>query len=66
VAGIDPLIKLLLAIVVGDHSLMYTQLLIHAIVLILAPGVVPLFLSDQLAHYATALLPNHIVNPCPN
>lgn len=55
-AGIDPNSKLLLATVVGDRSLSYAQLLIHAIMLTLAPGVVPLFLSDQLAHYATALL----------
>jgi hypothetical protein len=52
----DPLSKLWLASVVGDRSLPYAQLLIHAVVLTLAPGVLPLFLSDQLAHYATALL----------
>ena len=55
-AGIDPVSKLLLATVVGDRSLVPAQLLIHAIGLTLAPGVVPLFLSDQLVHYATALL----------
>jgi IS1 family transposase len=55
-AGIDPDSKLLLATVVGGRSLAYAQLLIHAIVLVLAPGVVPLFLSDQLAHYRTAIL----------
>jgi IS1 family transposase len=55
-AAIDPISKLLLGTVVGDRSLVYAQLLIHAVVLTLAPGVVPLFLSDQLAHYATALL----------
>jgi IS1 family transposase len=55
-AAIDPCSKLLLATVVGDRNLVTAQLLIHAVVLVLAPGVVPLFLSDQLAHYATALL----------
>lgn len=55
-AGSNPDSKLLLATVVGDRTLKYAQLLIHAITLILAPGVVPLFLSDGLAHYATALL----------
>lgn len=55
-AGIDPESKLLLATVVGGRSLMYAQLLIHAIMLILAPGIVPLFLSDQLTHYTTAIL----------
>jgi len=55
-AAIDPLSKLLLAVVVGDRSLITAQLLVHAIVQVLAPGVVPLFVSDQLAHYAMALL----------
>jgi IS1 family transposase len=54
--GIDPTSKLLLATVVGGRTLVYAQLLIHAIMLTLAPGVVPLFLSDQLVHYTTALL----------
>ena len=55
-AGIDPVSKLLLATVVGGRRLKYAQLLIHAIVWTLAPGVIPLFLSDQLPHYATAIL----------
>lgn len=55
-AAIDPVSKLLLATLVGDRSLASAQQLIHAVVLTLAPGVMPLFLSDQLAHYATALL----------
>jgi IS1 family transposase len=55
-AAIDPVSKLLLATVVGDRSLVSAQLLIHRVVLTFAPGVVPLFLSDQLVHYATALL----------
>jgi IS1 family transposase/transposase-like protein len=55
-AAIDPVSKLLVATIVGDRSLVSAQRLIHAVVLTLAPGVVPLFLSDQLVHYATALL----------
>jgi IS1 family transposase len=55
-AGIDPTSKLLLSTVVGGRTLVYAQMLIHAIMLTLAPGVVPLFLSDQLVHYTTAIL----------
>jgi IS1 family transposase len=55
-AAIDPVSKLLVATLVGDRSLASAQRLIHAVVLSLAPGVVPLFLSDQLVHYATALV----------
>ena len=55
-AGIDADSKLLLATVVGNRKLMYAQLLIHAIASALATGVVPLFLSDQLRHYTTAIL----------
>jgi IS1 family transposase len=52
----DPLSKLLLAIEVGDRSLDMAQQLVHAVVDVLAPGVVPLFLTDQLAAYGKALL----------
>jgi IS1 family transposase/transposase-like protein len=55
-AGVDPVSKLLLATVVGDRSLATAQLLIHAIAVLLAPGCIPLFSSDQWAPYATALL----------
>jgi len=55
-AAIDPVSKLLLAVVVGDRSLATAQILIHFVVQVLAPGVVPLFVSDQLMPYATALL----------
>lgn len=52
----DPASKLLLAFVVGDRSLSMAQLLIHAVVQVLAPDCVPLFTTDQWAPYATALL----------
>lgn len=55
-AAIDPLNKLLLAVVVGDRSLATAQMLVHAVVQVLATGGVPLFVSDRLAHYAVALL----------
>jgi IS1 family transposase/transposase-like protein len=54
--GIDPVSKLWLASVVGDRSKACAQLLIHAIYLLLAPGCLPLFVSDQWAAYASALL----------
>lgn len=55
-AAIDPVSKLFLATVVGERSLASAQSLIHAVVSTLATGIVPLFLSDQLAHYASALV----------
>jgi IS1 family transposase len=54
-AAIDPVAKLLLAVVVGDRSLATAQMLVHLVAQVLAPGVVPLFVSDQLRHYATSL-----------
>ncbi|MHA2313621.1 MAG: hypothetical protein ACXADF_19275 [Candidatus Thorarchaeota archaeon] len=54
--ALDPVSKLFLAFVVGDRSLPTAQLLIHAVVQVLALGCVPLFMSDQWAPYATALL----------
>jgi len=51
-----PVSKLMLTFVVSDRSLVCAQLLIHAIVCLLAPGCMPLFLSDQWSSYATALL----------
>jgi IS1 family transposase len=54
--ALDPVSKLFVAFVVGDRSLSTAQLLIHAVVQVLALGCVPLFMSDQWASYATALL----------
>jgi hypothetical protein len=48
--------KLLLAVVVGDRGLGMAQQLVHAVVNVLAPGVVPMFLTDQLAAYSKAVL----------
>lgn len=55
-AGIDPTSKLLLACVVGGRSVETAQLLIHLIAALLASDCIPLFMSDQWAPYATALL----------
>jgi IS1 family transposase len=53
--AIDP-ISMLLTIEVGDRSLEMAQRLVHGVVSVLAPGVVPMFLTDQLAAYGKALL----------
>ncbi len=52
----DSFSKLWLAIEVGDRSLNMAQRLVHGVVSVLAPGVVPMFLTDQLAAYRKALL----------
>lgn len=54
--GVDAVSKLWLATHIGDRSQACAQLLIHAIVLLLAPGCLPLFTSDQWSAYAAALL----------
>ena len=54
--AIDADHKLWLNFVVGDRSEANAQLLIHGLLLILAPECIPLFLSDGLAAYANALL----------
>jgi IS1 family transposase len=55
-AAIDPISKLVLALEVGDRRLAMAQRLVHGVVSVLAPGVVPLFVTDQLAAYTKALL----------
>jgi hypothetical protein len=55
-AAIAPPSKLLLAVEVGDRSVGTAQRLVHGVVSVLAPGVVPLFLTDQHAAYGRALL----------
>jgi IS1 family transposase len=54
--AIDPVTKLLLTIDVGDRTLAMAQRVVHQVVQVLAPGCVPLFLTDGLKEYATALL----------
>jgi len=54
--GVEAVSKLWLATVMGDRSQASAQRLIHAIRLLLAPGCLPLFTSDQWSAYAAALL----------
>jgi hypothetical protein len=52
----DPVTKLLLTIDIGDRTLAMAQRVVHQVVQVLAPGCVPLFLTDGFKEYATALL----------
>jgi hypothetical protein len=54
--AIDPVTTLLLAIDVGDRTLAMAQRVVHQIVEVLAPGGIPLFLTDGFKEYMTALL----------
>src|SRR5438552_844893 len=63
--AIDPVTKLLLTIDIGDRTLAMAQRVVHQVVQVLAPGSVPLFLTDGFKEYATALLTHfgHWVQP---
>jgi IS1 family transposase len=54
--AMDPVTKLLLTIDVGDRTLAMAQGFVHQVVQRLAPGCVPLFLTDGFKEYTTALL----------
>jgi hypothetical protein len=58
-AAIDPVTKLLLTIEVGDRTLAMAQCVVHQVVQVLAPGCVPLFLTDDFKEYTTALLTHY-------
>jgi IS1 family transposase len=58
-AAIDPVTKLLLTIDVGDRTLAMAQGFVHQVVQMLAPGCVPLFLTDGFKEYTTALLTHY-------
>jgi hypothetical protein len=45
-----------LAIDVGERTLAMAQRLVHQVVQVMAPGCLPLFLTDGFKEYATALL----------
>jgi len=64
-AAIDPVTKLRLTVDVGDRTLAMAQRVVHQVVQVLAPGCVPLFLTDGFKEYATALLTHrgHWVQP---
>src|SRR6266446_1082438 len=55
-AAIDPVTKLFLTIDVGDRTLAMAQSVVHQVVQVLAPGCVPLFLTDGFKASTTALL----------
>jgi len=57
--AIDPVTKLLLIIDVGDRTLAMAQSVVHQVVQVLAPGCVPLFLTDGFKEYTTALLTHY-------
>ena len=54
--AIDPQSKLLLAMAIGSRTQAMAQRIIHQVVQVLAPGCVPLFLTDGFKEYRTALL----------
>jgi IS1 family transposase len=54
--ALDPETKLLLCLRVGERTLAMAQAVLHQITGLLAPGCVPLFLSDGYAHDLTAIV----------
>jgi len=54
--AIDPVTKLLVTVAVGDRTLALAQHGVHQVVQVLAPGCMPLFLTDGFKAYTTALL----------
>jgi IS1 family transposase len=63
--AIDPETKLLLSAQVGDRTLAMAQAVLHHIAQLLAPGCVPLFLSDGNPNYLSAIVTHfgHWVQP---
>ena len=57
--AMDPESKVLLTMDVGERTLAMAQRVVHQVVQILAPGCVPLFLTDGLREYMTALLAHY-------
>jgi IS1 family transposase len=57
--ALDPVTKLLLTLDVGDRTLAMAQRVVHQVVQVLAPGCVPLFLTDGFKEYTTALLTHY-------
>jgi transposase-like protein/IS1 family transposase len=63
--AMDPKSKLLVVVDVGCRTLAMAQRVVHQVTRVLAPGCVPLFLTDGLKDYATALLTHfgHWIQP---
>jgi IS1 family transposase len=57
--AVDPESKLLLAIDVGNRTLAMAQRFVHHVAQVLAPDCAPLFLTDGLREYLTALLTHY-------
>ena len=57
--AMDPVSKLLLTIDVGNRTLAMAQRVVHQVVEVLASGGIPLFLTDGLKDYTTALLTHY-------
>src|SRR6266436_8842508 len=57
--AMDPVTKLLLTLDVGERTLAMAQRVVHQVVQVLAPGCMPLFLTDGLQEYMTALLTHY-------
>ena len=54
--AMDPTSKLLVVVDVGNRTLAMAQRVVHQVTAMLVPGCVPLFLTDGLKEYGTALL----------
>jgi len=63
--AIDPKSKLLLSVQVGERTLAMAQAVLHQIAQLVAPGCVPLFVSDGNPHYLPAMVAHfgHWVQP---
>ena len=57
--AMDPESKLLLTLEVGDRTLAMAQRMVHQVAQVLAPDCAPLFLTDGLREYLTALLTHY-------
>lgn len=57
--ALDPVTKLLLTIDVGERTLAMAQGAVHQVRQIIAPGCLPLFLTDGFKEYTTALLTHY-------
>jgi IS1 family transposase len=57
--AIDPVSKLLLTLDVGERTLAMAQGIVHQVAQVLAPGCMPLFLTDGFKEYTTALLTHY-------
>jgi IS1 family transposase len=57
--AMDPVTKLLLGLDIGERTLAMAQRVVHQVSQVLAPGCVPLFLTDGFKAYTTALLTHY-------